>query len=123
MMNRSLVVLSTCILLLLSCVCSPKENSSGSNESKMTLLCWRETEQNVFRDGRPASYLLFVPLAHEDEQGYLRPDLMESWEHSEDYTEWTFHLRKDVRWHDGNPGTFTIRSGTGEKTFRRGRMG
>jgi len=52
-MNRSLVVLSTCILLLLSCVCSPKENSSGSNESKMTLLCWRETEQNVFRDGRP----------------------------------------------------------------------
>jgi peptide/nickel transport system substrate-binding protein len=48
---------------------------------------------------------MFVPLTYEDEEGQTQPGLMESWDHSEDYTEWTFHLRKDVRWHDGKPVT------------------
>jgi peptide/nickel transport system substrate-binding protein len=30
---------------------------------------------------------------------------LERWEHSNDYTEWTFYLRKDVKWHDGKPVT------------------
>jgi peptide/nickel transport system substrate-binding protein len=105
MMNRCLVVFGTFLLLLLSNVCSPKKESSRSHESKMTLLCWRETEQNVFRDNRPASHLLFVPLTYEDEEGQVQPGLLESWEHSEDNTEWTLHLHKDVRWHDGKPVT------------------
>lgn len=33
------------------------------------------------------------------------PYLAERWEHNEDGTEWTFHLRRDVRWHDGQPLT------------------
>lgn len=31
-----------------------------------------------------------------------RPYLAESWEASEDLREWTFHLRKGVRWHNGD---------------------
>ena len=31
--------------------------------------------------------------------------LAESWEHSEDGMTWTFHLREDVRWQDGEPFT------------------
>ncbi|MYD64640.1 MAG: ABC transporter substrate-binding protein [Chloroflexi bacterium] len=35
----------------------------------------------------------------------VEPLLAESWEHSDDGLTWTFHLRDDVRWHDGEPFT------------------
>jgi caspase domain-containing protein/extracellular solute-binding protein (family 5) len=38
------------------------------------------------------------------------PDLISSWEYSEDLTKWTFHLLSDIRSEDGNPLTaFTVR--------------
>ena len=49
----------------------------------------------------PARFLVFSPLVGLDETGGIEPRLARSWEHSEDYREWTFHLRTDVRWHDG----------------------
>ena len=35
----------------------------------------------------------------------IEPLLAESWEHSDDGKEWTFRLRRDVSWHDGEPFT------------------
>ncbi|MBI3784530.1 MAG: ABC transporter substrate-binding protein [Deltaproteobacteria bacterium] len=40
------------------------------------------------------------PLTTEQE-----PFLAEKWEFNKDGTEWTFHLRRDVKWHDGQPFT------------------
>ena len=45
-------------------------------------------------------------LLETDEKGVLVPALAEDWEHNDDYTVWTFHLRKDIPWVDY----------TGEKT-------
>ena len=35
----------------------------------------------------------------------VEPSLAESWDHSDDGLTWTFHLRRDVTWHDGQPFT------------------
>ena len=48
-----------------------------------------------------AMYLIFLPLLRYDENGNLEGRLAKSWDHSADYYEWTYHLRTDVRWHDG----------------------
>ncbi|WP_216206090.1 ABC transporter substrate-binding protein [Amycolatopsis aidingensis] len=44
-----------------------------------------------------------------------QPDLAESWEHSPDFTRWTFRLRDGVRYHDGKPFT----AAEAKKNFER----
>ena len=43
-------------------------------------------------------------LVENDCYGGVQPSLAESWEHNEDYTQWTFHIREGVKWvdKDGN---------------------
>ncbi|MDE0290121.1 MAG: ABC transporter substrate-binding protein, partial [bacterium] len=36
---------------------------------------------------------------------HVEPGLAETWDVSDDGLKWTFHLRKDVSWHDGEPFT------------------
>lgn len=52
-----------------------------------------------------AWFLMFLPLVTWDEQGEIAPKLARRWERSADARVWTFHLRSDVRWHDGAPTT------------------
>ena len=49
--------------------------------------------------------LIFSFLVKPDESLVFQPDLAESWDISDDGTVYTFHLRKDVKWHDGEPFT------------------
>ena len=52
-----------------------------------------------------AWFLMFLPLVTWDEHGEIAPALARRWERSPDARVWTFHLRSDVRWHDGTPTT------------------
>ncbi len=59
--------------------------------------------------------LLFGGLVKNGPSGTLLPDLAESWTVDATGATWTFQLRDDVRWHDGQPVTaedvvFTIRT-------------
>ncbi|MGK2935116.1 MAG: ABC transporter substrate-binding protein [Gemmatimonadaceae bacterium] len=49
--------------------------------------------------------LIFLPLATLNEHGELEGRLARSWEHSADFKDWTYHLRTDLKWHDGKPVT------------------
>lgn len=53
----------------------------------------------------PVSAYIFQGLVCYDEHLQLVGQLAESWEVSPDNREWTFFLRPDVRWHDGEPFT------------------
>jgi len=64
---------------------------------------------------RDAIALLFRGLTRLGPAGTIQPDLASSWDVSKDGRTWTFDLREDVRWHDGQPVTaddvvFTVRS-------------
>ena len=105
MMKRSLIVFCVGMLLFGSYFCSTKNDKQSTDKSKITLLCTRGTEKNVFRDGGPYMSLVLLPLFVMNEEGQPQPRLLESWTHSDDYTEWTFFLRKDIKWGDGKPVT------------------
>lgn len=53
----------------------------------------------------PSSILNLIGegLTKLDDQGEVVPGLAESWDHSDDGTVWTFHLKDGVSWHDGTP--------------------
>jgi peptide/nickel transport system substrate-binding protein len=49
---------------------------------------------------------IFSRLVYYDHNTYeVKCDLAESWEYTSDWKEFTFHLRRDVKWHDGEPFT------------------
>lgn len=63
---------------------------------------------------RDLGALIFTGLTRAEADGEILPDLAQAWEISADGLTYTFHLRQDVRWHDGEPFTardvvFTVR--------------
>jgi len=54
---------------------------------------------------RDLASLIFNGLTRAGECGQILPDLADTWDISEDDLSYTFHLRDDVRWHDGTPFT------------------
>ncbi len=54
---------------------------------------------------RDVDRLIYSGLVRFDDRGLPRPDLAESWAISADATLYTFTLREDARWHDGEPVT------------------
>ena len=57
------------------------------------------------REAYFCSKILYVwePLITVDKSGHPLPCLAESWQSSEDAKKWTFHLKRNVRFHDGTP--------------------
>ncbi|WP_442778837.1 MULTISPECIES: ABC transporter substrate-binding protein [unclassified Avibacterium] len=46
---------------------------------------------------------LFETLVISDEKGRIKPGAAISWEHSNDFKTWTFHLRPNAKWSNGDP--------------------
>jgi peptide/nickel transport system substrate-binding protein len=53
----------------------------------------------------PITHAVFLPLTRLNPEGELEGRLALRWEHTDDYRDWTVHLRPEARWHDGVPVT------------------
>lgn len=86
-----------CLAALASVQCSGVERSQAAGSTFTVLYPGDERTWPRF--------LAFLELALPDETGKMQGRLAKSWEHTPDYRTWTYHIRTDVRWHDGAPVT------------------
>lgn len=105
-----LVLLTLCVLLALA-GCSPaaqpqaNSSSAGSNNAhpqEVVLAAPRDLAPGP-QDAYYTSTILYVwePLITASEDGQPAPKLAKSWKMSENGKEWTFQLRENVQFHDG----------------------
>jgi peptide/nickel transport system substrate-binding protein len=92
-------------LLVAGAACGPADERTSPVDSTITMAyCCGADALNPML-GLTSQFLLFAPLVAYDERGDVEGRLAYRWEHSQDYLDWTYHLRTDVRWHDGVPFT------------------
>jgi peptide/nickel transport system substrate-binding protein len=93
-------------LVFVSIACGSSVEDAGERTSTLTI-AWDGTSAMALHPNESESpqFLTFLPLVTLDENGEWVGRLAESWEASPDFSEWTFHLRRDVRWQDGEPVT------------------
>jgi peptide/nickel transport system substrate-binding protein len=101
MKRKLLLIILIATLVLISISCVKGTDKSLESDSKITIGIDEGPMLFNMEASGAAAQLMFLPLAYSE----LEPALAERWEHSEDYKEWTFYLRKDVKWHDGTQTT------------------
>ncbi|MED1468950.1 nickel ABC transporter substrate-binding protein [Bacillus salipaludis] len=110
LMNSRNIVLSFIFLLstfLLGCTNTGNEASESKKEKDNILtVAWPrdigELNPHVYNPSQLfAQSMVYEPLVSYGDGGKLKPQLAESWEISKDGKEYTFHLRKDVKFSDG----------------------
>jgi ABC-type transport system substrate-binding protein len=75
-------------------------------------------EGDLYADGQ-FTEMIFSNLVKANYLGNLSPELAQSWEISPDHREYTFHLRRGVRFHNGQPLTVADVIFTLEQLIRR----
>ena len=98
-----LFLLCLCLVAVASTSCQNVNDRASSTGSTVIVAVPDVTV--LLPDETDADFLVFLPLATLDKNGELTGRLAKSWEHSADYRQWTYHLRTNVRWHDGVPVT------------------
>ncbi len=101
-----------CILILLSALftgCSPKGEFTKPRQVLRYAISSDPRALNPILASEMASItvnsFLFNSLVRYDENLEIVPDLAESWDVEDGGKKIVFHLRKDVKWHDGKPFT------------------
>lgn len=76
--------------LIMAIYSNPSDFDPASNNEQLGNLILDATNEGLVR-------------AKTDNIDEFEPQLAERWEHNEDYTVWTFYLRKNAKFHDGTP--------------------
>jgi peptide/nickel transport system substrate-binding protein len=119
MMKRFLLVFAALLVLVLAAACAPvaspaMEEATGADSmmggtlrialpSDVTSLDLHKTSRGD--DALVVGQWFNATLVTQNADGEYIPYLAESWEFSDDGLMWTFHLRDDVMFHNGDPVT------------------
>ena len=106
------IALLLSISLLIGCGSKIEDNSSenmNNDTAKEKVLVYGSGDYTsinpaLFEHGEINS-LLFNGLTAHDKDNNIIPALAKSWDYDEATLTYTFHLRDDVKWHDGEPFT------------------
>lgn len=108
--NSLLTTLIACGISFSSFAASVPEGTVLAEKQEITIN--NGTEPQSFdphlTEGVPESqiaYQLYEGLVTKDENGHYQPGVALSWESSPDFKTWTFHLRDNAKWSNGDPIT------------------
>jgi len=113
-MRKALHVMGLALLCVSMAACGPREREVDAAARAGILLVGNGSEPKTLdphlATGVPESDILralFEGLVsqHPDNDLLAEPGVAESWEHNADFTRWTFTLRADARWSNGQPVT------------------
>ncbi|WP_420792355.1 staphylopine-dependent metal ABC transporter substrate-binding lipoprotein [Bacillus cereus] len=101
-----LCLLAACIIILKSSDSKKKEGDhSISNKKELTYAVSKDINDmnpHLYTGSMSAQGMVYESLVENTKEG-IKPLLAKSWEISKDGKIYTFHLRKDVKFHDGEP--------------------
>lgn len=102
--NRRILVAGVATLVTVGC--TAEDRTEPDRASTLTILVgpgdYRAVTPVV---GNADMHLIYSTLFRPFFGKEPEPGLVRAWEHTDDFREWTFHLRTDVQWHDGVPLT------------------
>lgn len=103
----SLVCVTLITLASLHCERSKDKASLVKRAEQSTIVVLQPGDERALGPywSMSGKFLVFLPLAVRNENGQLEGKLAQRWEHSADYREWTYHIQRGIRWHDGVPVT------------------
>lgn len=106
-MNMNILLLLVLILASIVAGCQGKKESKKEDAGQNEIVYAstkdiRDINPHLYSGEMAAQNMVFESLVVNTEEG-VQPALAESWDISEDGLEYTFHLRKDVTFTDGEP--------------------
>lgn len=100
--RRRFIQVSAGSLAYVATGCDRRKESVESRPSRV--IVGVPGEESLQLDAQQV-WVTSLPLMALNENGEYEGRLAERWEHSPDFREWTYYLRRGVRWHDGHPVT------------------
>ena len=104
--NQGVIAACICFVALANVQCGRNGRGNETESPTLTIHVPDQDERVLGPMGARPWFLVFLGLAVDAEGTEDRPPrLLDRWEHTPDYTEWTVHLRDGVQWGDGVPVT------------------
>ena len=103
--TRSVITFYICFVALTNIQCARDGRETETDGPTLTIHV-PDQDERVLGPLGLKWFLVFLGLAVDPEgTDDPQPRLLDRWEHTPDYKEWTVHVRDDVRWDDGVPVT------------------